>query len=121
MDNEKYLVPDDGHEDEVLQTAEEKATAEKARHRELYICARLSAVQHSKAIRDIESGIRESIPGTVNDIVWLRHALACALKNIEELEGEFADDPRIKQDMMETDRFLTDLVMSLGQEKGVDK
>lgn len=71
--------------DEVSQTTVMEEAAAKASRRDLYICARLAAEQHAKAIEDMESGIRGSIPGTLNDIEWRRHALVCALEHIKSL------------------------------------
>lgn len=107
--------------DEVSQTTVMEEAATKASRRDLYICARLAAEQHAKAIEDMESGVRESIPGTLNDIEWRRHALACALKHIEELAAEFSDDPDIGQDMVETDRFFTELATALKEGKSMSK
>lgn len=104
---------------EVPQTAEEAAA--KATRRDLYIYAKLGVAQHTKAIEDIEAGRRKSVPGTLNDIEWRRHALSCALKHIEELEAEFSDDPDIEQDMMETDRFFAELAAALKEGKSMDK
>ena len=120
MDTTKNFGVYYGDADGVPQAAEEKAAA-KASRRDLYICARLAVRQHTKAIKDMESGIRESIPGTLNDIEWHRHALACALKHIEELAAEFSDDPDIGRDMVETDLFFVELAAALSTNKGTDK
>lgn len=119
MDMTKHFGTHDGSESEATPSPEEKAA--KASRRDLYICSRLAAEQHAKAIEDMESGIRESIPGTLYDIEWRRHALSCALKHIEELEEEFADDPTIVQDMVETDRFFAELATALHTDKDTDK
>lgn len=115
MANEKYFVILDT-EEEAPQSAEEKAAA-KASRRDLYICAKLSAQQHTKAIEEFEAGLRESIPGTLNDIEWHRQALTSALRNIEKFEAEFTDDPDIERDMEETDRFFTGLGAGPGKKE----
>ena len=111
MEDTKKLGFHDGAENEVPQTADE----EKMVRRDIYICARLAVMSQSKAIEDIEAGRRESEPGTIGDIEWLRQSTARARQRIAVLAPEFVDDPTIEQEIVETGRFFADLAKDLGK------
>ena len=113
MDDEKYLFPNNGHEDEVPQPAEEKATEEKASRRHWFICARVSADNLARHIQRIESGASSQ----ADSLETLREQLANTSKMIAEFEDEFADDPNIERDIQREIQALADIAQTLGQKE----
>lgn len=117
MGNEKYLFPNNGHEDEVPQPAEEKAAEEKASRRHWYICARVAADNLARYIQRIESGASSQ----ANSLEALREQLANTSKMVAEFEDEFADDPNIERDIQREIQAAEDIARALGRKGAVDK
>lgn len=118
MGNEKYLVllHGDNDEDEALLSPEERATEEKARRRQWYICARVAVANLSEHIKRIESGVCAS-----DNLEFLRAQLVHSHRRVAQLEAEFTNDPDIERDVQREIQATEDIARTLGQEKGVDK
>ena len=112
MEETKKLEVHDGDKSEFPLTADEKKV-----RRDIYIANRLAVVSQAKIIEDIEAGRRESVPGTTEDIEWLRQSTARARQLVAKLAPLFADDPNIEMDIMETKCFLDNLATALGEKK----
>lgn len=116
MDNEKYLVPDNGPEDKVLLTEEEKAAEEKASRRHWYICARVAADNIAKNIQRIESGACAS-----GDLEFLRAQLAHSRRLVAQFEAEFTSDPDIERDVQLEIQAVEEIARVFSKKKAVDK
>ena len=117
MDHEKYLIPDDGHEDEVLQTAEEKAAEEKATRRHFYICARVAADNLARNVQRIESGASSQ----ADKLEFLRAQLAHSRRLVAQFEAEFASDPDIEHDIELEIQATKDIAKAFSKKTGMDK
>lgn len=116
MDNEKYLVPDNGPEDKVLLTEEEKAAEEKATRRHFYICARVAVDNLTKNIQRIESGACAS-----GNLEFLQAQLAHSRRLVAQFEAEFIDDPNIERDIRLEIQAVEEIARAFSRKKGMDK
>lgn len=117
MDNEKYLVPDNGPEGKVLLTEEEKAAEEKATRRHFYICARVAVDNLTKNIQRIENGASSQ----ADKLEFLRAQLTHSRMRVAEFEAEFVDDPNIERDVRLEIQATEDIARTFSKKTGMDK
>lgn len=115
MDTTRNFGVHDGHKDEALLTAEEKAAEEKASRRHWYVCARVAAYSQARRIEQIESG------ACSGDLESLQTELEHSRRMVAQFEAEFVDDPNIERDVQREIQALADIARAFSEKKDVDK